>query len=184
METQLGESHPNRVGLDTNPVQGRVRVRGDIGDGGRSIERQHAITNPRSGARVGHPPHEGERPSFDHHHKFFEDQRVIAFEFTRSSPGAISPFPRQDRDDLAIAANRNRDHPRRRLIAFPLQFEVALLPDPSCSGPLNNQRGTTSCPSTDVVGDVHSLVGRRANMIDDQPSTVIGLDSQEQVSET
>ena len=43
---------------------------------------------------------------------------------------------------------------------------------------------TPSAQEPDVVGDVHRLVGGRADLVDDQPAPVAGLDVEQQIGET
>ena len=84
VESEFGEAHADRVGLDPDAVQRRVGVRRHVRDRAGGVDGEHAVADSRCGARVGDAARERERARLDHAGELLERDRVVAFEVARS----------------------------------------------------------------------------------------------------
>ena len=107
----------------------------------------------------------------------------MPLEVARRAPGPHGPFLAQHGDDAAVAADRDGEHPSdRRVVA--VGVDLALDLDTGGRRLGDEARLDAVGPRSDVVGDVHRLVRGRADLVDDEPATLGGLDVQQQVGET
>ena len=184
MEAEFGEPHPDRVRLDPDAVERRVGVRRHVGDRAARVEGEHAVTDARRCAGIGHASGERERAGLDHLDELFEDEGVVAFELAERPARTDLPLLREHGDDAVSVPHRDREHPGVvDLVAASVNLDRALDSLAEAEGLLDQFGLVAVGPGPDVVGDVHRLVGGGAHLVDDQPLAGVGSHVQQQVGE-
>ena len=184
VEAELGEAHPDGVGVDADAVQRRVGVRRQVADPrrrrrGSSRRRRPAARRSSRRPRPGY----GNVPSAIIAGEAVEDRHVRALELARRRARPARPT----RGSARRSCRRRRSAP-----GWPASAPSRAAPRPSTSPSVISPDVNAEVEHrllghvgerADPVGVVHGLAGRRADLADDQPALVLRRHVQQQVGE-
>ena len=181
VEAELGQAHADGVGVDADPVDGRVGVGRQVADPRLGVEAHHAVADARRGRDGAAAGRVRERALGDHPGEAVEDRHVGALELARRAARPLDPLAGQDGDRRAVAVDGDGEHPGR--VGQVLQLDVALHDLARAERARQHRRLGRVGEAADPVGVVHGLRGRRPHLADDQPAVVLRRHVQQQVGE-